>query len=76
MMKTYTYEEITAAAKQIVTDEIARAEKENSSESAQHLRGYAAGAWLLWQTVTRDQVASPNRREDSKVFKKLLGLPD
>jgi hypothetical protein len=75
-METYTYEQITEATKQIVTDELARAEKEPHAESAQHLRGYAAGAWLLWQTVTRDQVASPTRREDSKIFKKLLGLPD
>jgi hypothetical protein len=75
-MKTYNYEQITEAAKQIVADELARAEKESDSESASHLRGYAAGAWLLWQTVTRDEVANPTRREDSKVFKKLLGLPD
>jgi homoserine kinase len=75
-METYTYEQITAAARQIVEDELARAEREPNSESASHLRGYAAGAWLLWQTITHDQAASPTRREDYHVFKKLLGLPD
>ena len=75
-MKTYTHEQITDAAKQIVTDELARAEQESDPEAARHLRGYAAGAWLLWQTVTRDQVTDPARREDSKAFKKLLGPPD
>jgi hypothetical protein len=75
-MENYTYNQITAAAKQIVTDELARAEKESDPEAARYLRGYAAGAWLLWQTVTRDQVTDPVRREDSKAFKKLLGLPD
>ncbi|MFL9989039.1 hypothetical protein [Paraburkholderia sediminicola] len=75
-MTTYTYEKITAATKQIVTDELARAERESDEESARHLRGYAAGAWLLWQTVTRDEVTNPTRREDSEIFKKLLGLPD
>jgi hypothetical protein len=75
-MKTYTYEQITATAKQIVTDELRRAEKEKDPETARHLRGYAAGAWLLWQTVTRDQVASPTRRQDSDIFRKLLDLPD
>lgn len=75
-MEAYTYQQITEAAKQIVEDELARAEKERNSESASHLRGYAAGAWLLWQTVTHDQAASPTRRDDYQVFKKLLGLPD
>ncbi|MFX1740046.1 hypothetical protein PXJ20_32570 [Paraburkholderia sp. A1RI_3L] len=75
-MNPYTYEQITEAAKQIVADELARAEKEPDEASARHLRGYAAGAWLLWQTVTHDQTASPTRREDYHVFKKLLGLPD
>ncbi|MEW6343060.1 MAG: hypothetical protein AB1704_20555 [Pseudomonadota bacterium] len=73
-MRAYTYEEITAAAKQIVNDELARAEKEADSESARHLRGYAAGTWLLWQTVTRNEVDYPTRREDSEVFRKMLGL--
>jgi hypothetical protein len=53
-----------------------RAEKEPNSESARHLRGYAVGAWLLWQTVTGNEAGNPTRREDSKAFKKLLGLPD
>ncbi|WDD90481.1 hypothetical protein Bsp3421_000327 (plasmid) [Burkholderia sp. FERM BP-3421] len=75
-MKTYTYEQITEAAKQIVSDELARAAKEPNSQSARHLRDYAAGAWLVWQTVTRDEVTDPTRREDSKIFKKLLDLPD
>jgi hypothetical protein len=75
-MNTYTYEQITEAAKQIVADELARAEKEPDEASARHLRGYAAGAWLLWQTVTRDDVSNPARREDAKAFKKLLGIPD
>jgi len=75
-MEIYTYEQITPAAKQIVEDELARAEKEPKSESASRLRGYAAGAWLLWQTVTHDQAASSTRRDDYEVFKKLLGLPD
>lgn len=75
-MKTYTYEEITAATKQIVADELARAEREPDAELAQHLRGYAAGAWLLWQTVTRDQVADRTRREDAMILKQFLGLPD
>jgi hypothetical protein len=75
-MNTYTYEQITEAAKQIVADELARAEKEPDETSARHLRGYAAGAWLLWQTVTRDEVSNPVRREDAKAFKKLLGIPD
>jgi hypothetical protein len=35
-MNTYTYEEITTAARQIVTDELRRAEKEPNSASAQH----------------------------------------
>lgn len=75
-MNTYTYEQVTDAAKQIVGDELKRAEKEPNSEAARIFRGYAAGAWLLWQTVTHDQAANPTRREDSVVFKKLLGLPD
>ncbi|WP_371027857.1 hypothetical protein [Paraburkholderia sp. RCC_158] len=72
--KTYTYDEITAVAKQIVTDELARAQKEPDAGPAGNLRGYAAGAWLLWQTVTRDEVNDDQRREDAGVFKKLLGL--
>lgn len=75
-MNTYTYEQITEAAKQIVADELARADKEPDEASARHLRGYAAGAWLLWQTVTRDEVSNPVRREDAKAFNKLLGIPD
>jgi hypothetical protein len=75
-MKTYSYEQITDATKQIVADELARAEKEADSIAASQLRSFAAGAWLLWQTVTRDEVTNPTRREDSKVFKKVLGLPD
>jgi hypothetical protein len=73
-MKTYTYDEITAVAKQIVTDELARAQKAPDAEAAGNLRGYAAGAWLLWHTVTRDEVNDDQRREDAAVFKKLLGL--
>lgn len=75
-MNTYSYKQLTDAAMQIVVDALTRAEKEPNSVSAPNLRGYAAGAWLLWQTVTHDQAASATRREDSEVFKKLLGLPD
>lgn len=75
-MKTYTYDEITAAAKQIVTDELARADRSPEAGDARHLRGYAAGVWLLWQTVTRNEAHSVRHREDAKAFKKLLGLPD
>ncbi|MFP3606701.1 hypothetical protein [Paraburkholderia sp. SIMBA_053] len=75
-MNTYTYEQITEATKQIVADELARAEREADEATARHLRGYAAGAWLLWQTVTRNEVSDTVRRADSKAFRKLLGLPD
>ncbi|WP_208626388.1 hypothetical protein [Paraburkholderia susongensis] len=75
-MKTYTYDEITAATRQIVTDELARAEKEPDNASARHLRGYASGAWLLWLTVTRNEATSDRHREDNKLFKKLLGVPE
>jgi hypothetical protein len=70
--KTYTYDEITSLAKQIVTDELARAEKE--PEAAEFLRGYAAGAWLLWQTLTHNEATSDQRRADYQMFKKLLGV--
>lgn len=72
--KTYTYDEITATAMQIVTDEMTRAARSPDAGDARHLRGYAAGAWLLWQTVTHYEANSDQRRADAAAFKKLLGL--
>jgi hypothetical protein len=61
-MNTYTYKEITVAAKQIVSDELYRAEKETDSKAARHLRSFAAGAWLLWQCVPMQQCVSRSAR--------------
>lgn len=75
-MKTYTYDDITIATKQIVEDEMARAAIDPDEGGARSKRGFAAGAWILWQTLTVDDAQTDTRRSDNRIFKKLLGLPE